>query len=609
MERDRSSNPHPSDSNTSNIESRPSPGKHSATARLAGVVQRKATNGSAAIPRATSAASTNVGTPATDPYESAMLGLGPLVAPASSNASAQPVQMHPAEAPVQRTAAEPAAIPESATFAQPIAMLTTASTLRVRSEPSTNGDNVVGSYARNTRVQVLGKQGDWLVITHEGQTAYIHGGYVTPAEAPETAGTATDSNTVGGNAAGNTEQGTATGASGSNEASGQSAGSMMNALAGMVVSFVNWLSELVAPTSEVKEETSGADKADGSETGSTGNESEETGTTDTGATVPSTRFFSEIFEVVDDDARLRDASSKHKQIGRNIPVGTKVYVLAAERTYVQIATAEGAAEVIQPADNIWTAFTNLGGTGADVALGNENTNAEDKQSADALRGSLPEGRNPGQSPFKWRFSGHFQPSLEGKNLESSLMSKVYRLMQWAIANDMVTEDIVISDGVRGPKTAHRICVAWEIQYGPGRVDFDSVKALPGGKDADGNVWYKDGWTWEEVKSNANSVRSSNKIAAAGYEYGKPERAPLPLNSRPGVSRHCTGRAVDVTIPWRTKGVHASKNQSDVWGWEELYTQFGLHRPLHKDKVSSTNLQECWHIEETSKKLEGNDDVA
>jgi hypothetical protein len=392
----------------------------------------------------------------------------------------------------------------------------------------------------------------------------------------------------------------------------------------MIVGFLSWLGSLIEPSSENQENTGSEAGGEASgpqtETPGTTPQTETPGTTPQtetpgpdsgGGTTPEgtggTRFFAEVFEVVDNNALLRD--SKFKSTGKKIAPGTKVTVVAAQRTYVQIVTAAGAAEVINAADNIWTSFGNLGGTGADVALGNEGTDAADKDKADELRAGLPAGRNPGSSPFKWQFSGSFQPSLEGKNLESTLMSKVVRLMQWAIANDMVTSDIVISDGVRGPKTAHRICVAWEIQYGPGRVTLDSVKALSGGKDADGNVWYKDGWSWEDVKKNANSVRSSSKIAAAGHEYGDPARAPLPINSRPGVSRHCTGRAVDVTIPWRAPGKPASENKTDVWAWEDIYKQFGLHRPLHKDRVSSANLQENWHIEETSKKLDGNEDTA
>lgn len=308
---------------------------------------------------------------------------------------------------------------------------------------------------------------------------------------------------------------------------------------------------------------------------------------------PSGRLFPDVFEIVDANALLRDANLK--STGEKLPPGTRVYVVGADRTYVKIATAPGSSLNIRPADNVWTAFSNLGGRGADVPLGNEKTDAAAKRSADSIRASLPAGRKVGQSPYIWRFANYFQPSLDGKTLEPTLMTKVWRLMQWAVYNDMTTGDIVIGDGVRSPKTAHRMCVAWEIQYGPGRVTFEAVKALPGGKDGDGNLWYRSGWTWAQVKANAKEVRASSAIAAAGHEFGDSKRAPLPLNSRPGVSRHCTGRAVDVTIKWRKQGVSATTNQNDVWGWETINNQFGLFRPLPKGHPN----QENWHLEEKS----------
>ena len=63
-----------------------------------------------------------------------------------------------------------------------------------------------------------------------------------------------------------------------------------------------------------------------------------------------------------------------------------------------------------------------------------------------------------------------------KTLEPSLMAKVQRLMEWAVQNDMITSDIVIGDGVRGPKTAHKMCVSWNIQYRWGSIiTLDALK--------------------------------------------------------------------------------------------------------------------------------------
>lgn len=65
----------------------------------------------------------------------------------------------------------------------PVPVITTASRLRVRSQPSTDSkDNIVGSLAQGTRVEALGRQGNWLRIEFEGQPGFIHGGYTRPAE-------------------------------------------------------------------------------------------------------------------------------------------------------------------------------------------------------------------------------------------------------------------------------------------------------------------------------------------------------------------------------------------------------------------------------------------
>jgi|GEM_PF-5854022 len=64
--------------------------------------------------------------------------------------------------------------------------------------------------------------------------------------------------------------------------------------------------------------------------------------------------------------------------------------------------------------------------------------------------------------------------------------------------------------------------------------------------------------------------------------------------------HCPGHAVDVTIPWRNEKNPA---ETDVWGWEEVYHQFGLTRPLHKDR-GGPQTPEHWHVEETGKKIDG-----
>lgn len=290
---------------------------------------------------------------------------------------------------------------------------------------------------------------------------------------------------------------------------------------------------------------------------------------------------------------------------RILPKGSRVRVIGTSQmggtTYAQIETEATAADPITEANNLWTSLSNLMAGGKDHALGNEKQGGDEKVSADGIRGALPEGRTPGKSPYGWRYGSAFKTSLDGINLRGSLLDKVVRMVEWAIANDMVTANIEFVSGMRSPAQAHQMSVAWHIQYGT-NVTLDALKALTDGKDSDGNRWYKEGWTMEQVKANAHNVRASSAIAAAGYPKGDPRRKPL--NDNQGVSRHCSGGAIDVTIPWRAKGKNASTNSTDVWGWEEIYKMFGLHRPLGP----SSKHPEHWHIEETSKVLDAEEDA-
>lgn len=486
---------------------------------------------------------------------------------------------------------------------KPIGTATLKVNVNVRKSASKNGE-ILETAKAGTKFEVLSNAGSWYQVQYKGGTAYVTtlAEYVefTAAPAPQAQAQAQGGASSGGGGGGITDW----------------LGEAWDAATHLLQDIVAWWDGPVEEQKQAEGDAGKGTKPAGTTGGGASDKQPETKPetkTDTqaGGTTSSTgaageRFFKDAFQIVDGNAQLRDA--KRKTLGKTIAQGTRVYVIKADRTWVQIATVPGAATPIAEADDIWTAFSNLGGTGSDVGLGNEETDEADKKKADELRAGLPAGRNPGKSPYKWQFSNYFQPSLEGKNLEASLMAKVQRLMEWAIQNDMVTSDIVIGDGVRGPKTAHKMCVSWNIQYRADKViTLDALKKLPGGKDADGTQWYQDGWGWDEAKANAKAIRSSNKIAAAGYEHGDAKRAPLPINSGPGVSRHCTGRAVDVTIPWRAPGKDASTGKGDVWAWEDIYKQFGLHRPLHKDLVSDVNLQENWHIEETSKKLAGGEE--
>lgn len=62
-----------------------------------------------------------------------------------------------------------------------------AQSLRVRSEPSTQGSRTLGTLARDQVVEARGLTGAWLQVLHGGSPAFIHGGYVEPVTTTETA--------------------------------------------------------------------------------------------------------------------------------------------------------------------------------------------------------------------------------------------------------------------------------------------------------------------------------------------------------------------------------------------------------------------------------------
>lgn len=306
-----------------------------------------------------------------------------------------------------------------------------------------------------------------------------------------------------------------------------------------------------------------------------------------------------------EDATLYQGPTGKAHLPHKLPKGTKVHAGDVTSERVQLITSD-----IKETDNVWISFSSLGGHGASIGFGNEKSDAADKQRADAIRSGLPTSRKPGESKFKWKFGAGFHPALDGVALDGSLMSKVHALMEWAIYNDMVLGDIVIGSGMRSPHDAHFMCVRYEIaRNGMQNVSMENLKKLKDGRDADGNKWYEPGWTKDQVIAHAESLYGKGgkgAVAAAGYNFGDAHRAPLDIGSGPGVSRHCSGHAVDVDIPWRSE--NAPEHTSDVWAWEQVYHQFGLTRPLHKDRGGKKSTQESWHIEETGKGLQLEEDA-
>jgi hypothetical protein len=58
----------------------------------------------------------------------------------------------------------------------------TASTLNVRSSPTTRGQNIIGKLHRGALVEQIGRQGEWVEINNHGTRGFVHHAYVEHAD-------------------------------------------------------------------------------------------------------------------------------------------------------------------------------------------------------------------------------------------------------------------------------------------------------------------------------------------------------------------------------------------------------------------------------------------
>ena len=136
------------------------------------------------------------------PLEPGLLGTGPDAAPLESGllGTEESEDLESGQQQASRGSGASGAAPQEAALADPqqegeggaedwpeprIGTIT-ASRLRIRSSPTTaTRGNIVGRFRRGHRVETWGCRGDWLVVDHNEEQAYIHGGYVELAEVEE----------------------------------------------------------------------------------------------------------------------------------------------------------------------------------------------------------------------------------------------------------------------------------------------------------------------------------------------------------------------------------------------------------------------------------------
>jgi len=297
------------------------------------------------------------------------------------------------------------------------------------------------------------------------------------------------------------------------------------------------------------------------------------------------------------DTDLRDKNGKAK--GKKVMAGQIVQVVAggASGQYAQIVSVSGATTIVE-ADQAWVQLKNLTvDNEAATAPGGGKTGAGVELPAD-LQGKLPEGRKPGTSASKMTFKAGVSFFDEDCAIAPDTMGRVMRVVQWAIGADMVNGDIVISDAARSRKRAHTYATAHNIQVGEGSTASNILaraKAVSGAEnvaDKDGNQWWLKDWGLDpnadeatakaKIVERSKQIRTQSKPAAEGYRSSEFADRRWPNDPGEGISKHCSGNAVDLNIPWKIAG-----GGTDLWAWEDILKFFGLART-----VSS----ESWHVE-------------
>lgn len=147
-----------------------------------------------------------------------------------------------------------------------------------------------------------------------------------------------------------------------------------------------------------------------------------------------------------------------------------------------------------------------------------------------------------------------------------------------------------------------------------RIPLGNLKALPNGKDADGNLWYKPNWESRTtapcddlslpiagaypayggncIKHQAdinNKKYPGHNISDCAYEgYGLNSRRAPNIAAIP-ISKHVTGEAIDGSVDWDKLGGFWSSEADAV------VQKFRLYRPF-RPGGSQLCTVEPWHFE-------------
>lgn len=192
--------------------------------------------------------------------------------------------------------------------------------------------------------------------------------------------------------------------------------------------------------------------------------------------------------------------------------------------------------------------------------------------------------SPQTSQLKVKRHREFVQNLDGKMLDSKLMQTLETFFKFLITQNHVEEDIVLLEGMRDARKAHRWSTAYAIRND--KIPPEAVKQLPGGRDADGNRWYVEGETPAQIRRRAADLGLNSPSTAAAEGYPRGDTKQFPNEWDDGISNHLIGKAIKVLIPWTTE--KAGQLIDPVAN--EIIKKFGLIRPVPKDETHFELLQ-------------------
>ena len=204
-------------------------------------------------------------------------------------------------------------------------------------------------------------------------------------------------------------------------------------------------------------------------------------------------------------------------------------------------------------------------------------------------------QQPETSPFKVKRHREFVQSVDGKAIDSKLLQTLEEFFKYLIRRNYVSGDIVLLEGMRDPRKAHRWSTSYAIRND--QIPIEVLEKLSGGRDADGNQWYKEGETPAQIKRRAADLGLDSPSTPASEGYPKSDAKQLPNQWDDEISNHMIGKAIKVNIPWTT----AKQGQLEDPIAENLIKKFGLQRPVPKDETHFELLQSPKGSEENAHK--------